>query len=183
MTGFDILLVAIIVASTLLALVHGFIKEIISIVAWVLGVGFALLFTNIVGHWLPENLFGFPHLRYVVAFVGILIVVLLAGATLSALLKSGAKAIGLGALDRVMGGLFGVARGVLIAMVLVLVISSTTYAREAWYQQSMMVPHLRIGAELVRAQLPSDWAMYLDNTLHPPPLQLAPPPAGVRQKA
>jgi uncharacterized membrane protein required for colicin V production len=72
---------------------------------------------------------------------------------------------------------------VLVAMVLVLVMASTAFAREPWYTQSVMVPHLRVGAEIVRAQLPADWSDYLGKTLHPPPLQLAPPAPVVRQKA
>jgi membrane protein required for colicin V production len=180
MTGFDLLLAAIILASTLLALNHGIIRELIAVAAWILGVGFALLFSGAVGRWFPANLLGDPHWRYVIAFVIILVITLIIGAVLSSLLKSGAKAIGLGALDRILGGLFGVARGILVAMVLVLILVSTAYAHEPWWQKSRLVPMLLVGSMMVRAQLPPDWAAYLNGTLPPPPL--APPASKGQQK-
>jgi membrane protein required for colicin V production len=177
MTGFDLLLLALILLSTLLALIRGIIREVISLVAWFLGIGFALVFSGVVGRQLPENLFGTHHLRYVVAFVGILLAALIIGALLSWILKSGAKAIGLGAVDRLLGGLFGAARGILVAMVIVLVLVSTAMAREPWWQKSVLVPQLLVGAELVKAELPPDWTAYLDSTLPAPPL-VPPAPRG-----
>ncbi|MBS0321227.1 MAG: CvpA family protein [Proteobacteria bacterium] len=187
MTGFDLILAAIIIGSALLALIHGIVKEIIGLVAWILGIGFALLFSGTVGAWFPARLFGSaPHIRYVVAFVLILVAVLIVGGLLSTLLKSGLKAIGLGPVDRILGGLFGVARGIIIAMVVVLVMASTAWAQEPWWRQSVLVPHLIYGSRIVRAALPPDWQAYLDSTLPEPGAPVVtppPPPAAAPQKA
>jgi membrane protein required for colicin V production len=172
MTGFDLVLGAIIIGSTLLALIHGIIKEIFSLAAWIVGLGAAILFTGVVGAWLPQNLLGMPHLRYVIAFLIILVVVLALGALLGSLLKSGARAIGLGVLDRLLGGMFGALRGILVAMIVVLVFASTAMAAEPWFTKSALVPRLLVGAAVVRQSLPPAWAAYLDGVLHP-----APPPA------
>jgi hypothetical protein len=48
--------------------------------------------------------------------------------------------------------------------------ASTAYAREPWWQKSRLVPMLLVGSVLVRAQLPPDWAAYLNDTLPPPSL-------------
>ncbi|MEO6929236.1 MAG: CvpA family protein [Casimicrobiaceae bacterium] len=170
MTGFDLLLAAIIVASSLLALIHGIIKELFSLAAWILGLGAAILLAGPVGEWFPVDMLGSPHLRYVVAFVLILVGVLILGALLGTLLKSSARAIGLGTLDRLLGGLFGVVRGVLIAMIMVLVFASTAMAAEPWFAKSTLVPRLLLGAAFVRQSLPVAWADYLGAVLHPQPL-------------
>jgi membrane protein required for colicin V production len=175
MTGFDLLLIAVIVASALLALIHGIIKEIFSLAAWIVGLGAAILLAGPVGNWFPVDMLGVPHLRYVVAFLLILIAVLIAGALLGTLLKSGARAIGLGVLDRLLGAIFGVLRGVLIAMIVVLVFASTAMAKEPWFARSMLVPQLMLGAALVRQSLPPEWAAYLGGSLHPQQAAPAPP--------
>jgi membrane protein required for colicin V production len=174
MTGFDLLLVAVIIASTLLALLHGIIKEIFSLAAWIVGLGAAILLAGRVGSWFPAEMLGSPHLRYVVAFLLILVAMLALGALLGTLLKSGAKAIGLGLLDRLLGGVFGVLRGVLMAMVAVLVFASTAMAKEPWFAGSSLVPQLLRGAALVRQSLPPAWADYLGGTLHPQAPAVAP---------
>ena len=175
MTGFDLLLIAVIVASALLALIHGIIKEIFSLAAWIVGLGAAILLAGPVGNWFPPDMLGVPHLRYVVAFLLILVGVLIIGAAVGTLLKSGAKAIGLGLLDRLLGAAFGVLRGALIAMIVVLVFGSTAMAREPWFARSTLVPHLLVGAGIVRQSLPPQWAAFLDGTLHPQPAAPAMP--------
>ena len=167
MTGFDLVLGAVIIGSALLALIHGIIKEIFSLAAWIVGLGAAILFTGVVGRWFPVDMLGGAHLRYVVAFVLILVGVLIVGALLGSLLKSGARAIGLGLLDRLLGGVFGVVRGVLIAMIIVLLFASTAMAHESWFTRSALVPRLLVGAAVVRQSLPPPWAEYLDGVLHP----------------
>lgn len=175
MTGFDLLLIAVVIASALLAFIHGIIKEIFSLAAWIVGLGAAILLAGTVGNWFPVDMLGVPHLRYVVAFLLVLIGVLVIGALLGTLLKTGAKAIGLGMLDRLLGGIFGVLRGALIAMIIVLVFASTAMAHEPWFAKSTLVPHLLLGAALVRQSLPPAWAAYLGGALHPVPASQATP--------
>jgi membrane protein required for colicin V production len=172
MTGFDILLAAIMIGSALLAFIHGIIKELFTLAAWIVGVIAAILFAGVVGSWFPVNMLGEPHLRFLVAFLLILVLVLVVGAVVGSALKSGAKAIGLGFLDRLLGAIFGVLRGVLIAMIIVLLFASTDMAHEPWFAKSQLVPRLIVGALVVRQSLPPDWAHYLDGVLRP-----APPPA------
>ncbi len=187
MTGFDLILAAVIIGSALLALIHGIVREVIGLAAWILGIGFALLFSGAVGSLFPQRLFGSePHIRFVIAFVLILVLVLIVGGLLSALLKSGLSAIGLGPVDRILGGVFGFARGIVIAMVVVLIMASTAWAQEPWWKQSVLVPHLVYGSRIVRAMLPPDWQAYLDSTLPEPGAPAVtppPPPAAAPQKA
>jgi membrane protein required for colicin V production len=81
-------------------------------------------------------------------------------------------------LDRLLGGVFGALRGILVAMIVVLVFASTAMAAEPWFTQSALVPRLLIGAAVVRQSLPPAWAAYLDGVLHPVPAPAV--PAGTR---
>ncbi len=163
MTGFDLVLVAIVIASMLLAMIHGIIKEIFSLASWIVGLGAAVIFAGTVGAWFPQDMLGTPHLRYLVAFLLILVAVLVIGALLGTLLKSGVRAIGLGMLDRIAGGVFGALRGVLIAMIVVLVFASTSMAAEPWFANSRFVPKLIVGASVVQKALPPAWGGYLEE--------------------
>ena len=82
MTTFDVMVLAIVGFSTLFAFVRGVIRELIALVAWVIGLLAAVTFTPVVADWLPAG-FGTPSLRYVAAFAIILIGALLAGAVLA----------------------------------------------------------------------------------------------------
>jgi uncharacterized membrane protein required for colicin V production len=86
----------------------------------------------------------------------------------------------LGLLDRLLGGVFGVLRGTLIAMIIVLVFASTAMAGEPWFAKSTLVPRLMLGAALVRQSLPPAWAVYLGGALHPLPAPAAPAASGQR---
>jgi membrane protein required for colicin V production len=187
MTGFDILLVAIIAGSALFALVRGIVREVIGLAAWIVGIVCGIVFGGSVGAWLPERVFGTQaHLRFVIAFVLILLAVLIVGGVLSTLLKSGLRVIGLGPTDRVLGGVFGVLRGVLIAMIMVLVIASAMPVQDPWWRDSLLAPHLIEGSKIARSALPSDWRAHVDNILpaadasRKPPMP--PPAAGARRK-
>jgi membrane protein required for colicin V production len=61
----------VIALSTLFAFIRGVVRELIALVAWVAGFIAALRFHPVVGSWIPE--FGYPALRYLIAFALILI--------------------------------------------------------------------------------------------------------------
>ena len=73
-----------------------------------------------------------------------------------------ARAAGLGFLDRALGAIFGLARGVLIAVLLVLFAGLTTLPRSDWWQNAVSSPALVAGALNLRPWLPGAWADRLD---------------------
>src|SRR6266403_1797494 len=100
MTVFDAAVIFVIALSTLFAWVVGFIA--------------ALAFTPVVGAWIPE--FGHPAVRYLIAFAVILIGALLLGALIAYPLARAIRAAGLGFVDRFLGSIFGLARGLLLVL-------------------------------------------------------------------
>jgi membrane protein required for colicin V production len=161
MTAFDFVVIAIVVLSTLFAFWQGFIRMLASLAAWVVGILAALHFSSVIGTLLPD--FGeSPAIRYVIAFATILIVVLILGALVGALVAHIMQAAGLGFVDRVLGAVAGVARGVVLAVLLVLIAGVTTLPRNDWWQNAFTSPALVAGALSLRPWLPKAWADRLD---------------------
>ena len=132
-----------------------------SIAAWVIGLIAAFRLSSVVGSLLPD-VGESAAVRYVLGFVLVLAVVLLAGALIGLLVSRLARAVGLGAADRVLGALAGVARGVLFVVLLVLVAGLTTLPRSDWWQNAFSSPALVAGALSLRPWLPKAWADRLD---------------------
>lgn len=161
MTAFDIGVLIVVGLSTLFAFVRGVIREVIALIAWVVGIVAAITFTPVVGEWLPTS-FGSPALRYGVAFVLILIGALLAGSFIAWPLAKAVRAAGLGFVDRFLGSIFGLARGLLLVIAFVLVVGLTDLPRGSWWQDSVLAGPLVAAALVAAAYLPRAWADALD---------------------
>ncbi|TMG82550.1 MAG: CvpA family protein [Betaproteobacteria bacterium] len=72
------------------------------------------------------------------------------------------RAIGLGFVDRIFGALLGIARGVLIVVIGVLLVGLTTLPRQDWWQNSLFAPSLVNLALTVRPWLPQAWSERLN---------------------
>ncbi|HZI83608.1 MAG TPA: CvpA family protein [Casimicrobiaceae bacterium] len=161
MTAFDIAVIGIVGLSTLLAFWQGFVRMAASLAAWVVGIVAAIHFSNVIGTLLPD--FGeSAAVRYVVAFAIILIVVLMAGAVVGFVVSRLVQAAGLGFVDRVLGAIAGLARGILVAVLVVLFAGLTTLPKSDWWQNAVSSPALVASALSLRPWLPKAWADRLD---------------------
>jgi membrane protein required for colicin V production len=161
LTAFDLVVLAIIGLSTLFAFVRGLIRELAALVSWVVGLIAAVVFTPVVGNWIP-NWFDAPFARYLIAFCVILIGALLLGALIAAPLARAVRAAGLGFVDRFLGSIFGLVRGLLVVIALVLLAGLTQLPRTDWWQRSVTAGPLTAFAMLAAGYLPKAWAGALD---------------------
>lgn len=161
MTPFDWLVVGTVALSALLAFARGVTRELIALVTWVVGLIAAVTFSPTVGGWLPE-LGGNPAVRYLIAFAAILIAALIAGAMVAWPLRSFIRKAGLGFADRFLGGLFGLARGIVAVLAFALIAGMTTLPRHDWWQNAALAPPLAVMALSVAPWLPREWATALD---------------------
>lgn len=161
MTLFDFVVIAAVVISALLALARGLIREVIALAAWIAALVLAFTLAGpLADQFRSWNLS--PAVLQVLAFVAIFFAVLLAGGIIAALLSGAVRAIGLGWLDRLLGGAFGVLRGVLLVLVGILVAGLTSLPKSDWWQNSAMAEPLTAAALEFRDWLPSAWAERLD---------------------
>lgn len=161
MNAFDWTITALVGMSMLFAFSRGVIRELIALVAWVLGFIIAVALTPLLGGMLPE-IGDNPVLRYLLAFVVVFIGCLVLGALIAWPLASVIRKAGLGFVDRFLGAIFGAVRGLVLVMAFVLVAGLTTLPRLNWWQNAALAPPLAAAALSLKPWLPPEWAERLD---------------------
>ncbi len=136
MTVFDYAVLTIVGLSILLSMMRGFVREVLAIAGWVAAFFVAKLYTLELAPLLPE---GIPTetLRLLAAFVILFLATLLVASLLAIALSEVFKKVGLGWLDRWLGAVFGLARGVMMVAVLVLLAGLTSIPQDARWRNAM----------------------------------------------
>jgi membrane protein required for colicin V production len=161
-TNFDYAVIAILAASVLIGLFRGLIKELLSLIAYVAAFTAAMRYGPLVYEWLTPHI-DTPALRLGVSYVGVFIAVLLAVGIVNMALGMLIKATGLSPADRGLGGIFGLARGLLIVLVLVIAAGFTPLPKEPWWTGATFSPLAEEGARAVKPWVPeqfADWIRY-----------------------
>lgn len=141
-TTIDWLIIAVVILSTLLSLKRGFVKEVLSLLTWVIAFVVAVKFSNQMQVLLVEQVQN-DQIRYIVAFITLFIATLIVGALVSFLLSSLIQVTGLSSTDRVLGMLFGFARGSLIVIAFVALLSlSPAIEQSEFWKTSQLIPQL-----------------------------------------
>ena len=141
------MLLAPLLVSGLLGVWRGVVREVMSVLAWVIGVVLAGRFAADLALWLPLSGDLLPH---AVAWVLLLLGVLIAAGLLARLLKQLLSVAGLGLADRLLGGGFGLVRGTMVLMLLVLVIGLTPFKKYPIWTSSQVVPLVQLLLEFVK---------------------------------
>jgi membrane protein required for colicin V production len=115
-TLLDIVLIVVMLISGLLAMVRGFMREILSIIAWVLAAG-ATLYSYAKVLPLAKQYFNNDIVATVAVIGGVFLITLLIVSVLTVRLSDMVLDSRVGALDRTLGFLFGLARGLVIVVV------------------------------------------------------------------
>lgn len=137
MTFFDYGVLGIISISLLLSILRGFVRETLSLAGWVAAFFVAKLYTMQLAPMLPQAIPS-ESLRLLAAFLILFLATLLIVSLVTIVLGEVFKRIGLGPVDRMLGALFGLARGILIVAVIVLLSGLTTLPREAFWRDAML---------------------------------------------
>lgn len=157
MTPFDYVVLGVMVISLLLGITRGVISEILALVAWLAAFIAARMWAVPAGDLMLAEMSD-PLWRQLAGFVAILVAVLILFAVLRWLMTLLLKASGLRPLDRVLGALFGVARGVLVVLLLVFLAGMTPLPQQQWWRQAMFAPPLETGVLAVKSWLPPELA-------------------------
>ena len=92
----------------------------------------------------------------------VFVLVLVLSTVLATLLKKLASAAGLGPLDRLLGGLFGALRGLLLLLSITIVVGLTSWREHTIWQQSVMAQWLQDTLHALRPLLPTEFGRYLN---------------------
>lgn len=153
----DFIILGIIGVSVLIGVWRGFIREALSLLAWVLAVWAALMFHGTVEQWLQPYI-ETPILRLAVAVLLLFFIILLLASLISLVVNKLLAKAGLSAADRIVGILFGVLRGALLVTVLILLGGLTNAPADDWWRQSMFIHYFQDLAIWARGWLPEDLA-------------------------
>ncbi|MCW8410378.1 CvpA family protein [Legionella sp. PATHC035] len=149
----DIILIIVIGLSTITGLLRGFIKEFIALGVWVLAIWAGYNYSNALNPYLQPYIQD-PSIRSMAGFVIIVLGVLITGGITNAILGLFLRGSGLGAMDKVLGGMFGFGRGVLILSLVFAVLSMTSLPYHQYVQTSRVYNQLLPVINWVSGYLP-----------------------------
>lgn len=155
MTVFDYAVLAVIGLSALLGFWRGVASEVLGLAAWVAAIFAARWWGVAAGGMLPLADVVWRQLAgYIAVFVATLLVFGVARLLFSRLLR----AVGLGVVDRLLGAVFGLARGGLVVLVLVALGGLTAVPRQAWWRDAWLAPPLETAVLAGKPWLPGSVA-------------------------
>ena len=164
MTLFDLLVIGVLLLSALVSAMRGVISEVTSLVTWVVAF--------FVAKWFAEPFADFAlstiepkSLAVVVAFVLLFAAAWMVQHFARSLLTSAVQAVGLGGLNRLFGAVFGLAKGLVLLTLVVLVCAFTDLPAKPDWQQAQTAPYLEQLALLAVPYLPP---MLADDVHYPP---------------
>ncbi len=172
----DIVLIGVVALSAAISLLRGFLREALALAGWVAAVWLALTFTEPVAALFTEQV-SVPSIRMGMAFLLLFVGALVASGILVWLVGLLVDKTGLSGTDRMLGVVFGAARGVIIAALLVLLAGLTPLPRDPWWRDSLLLPHFQQVAEQMRTLLPEDIATLVDFSALAPAAPARPDPA------
>ena len=147
MTLVDYIILGAIGLSSLLSLRKGFSNEALSLATWVSAYVIAKLFSPSLATLLIEFI-NPPSARQPAAFAGLFILTLIIGALIKMLFKELVSATGLSATDRLLGMVFGAARGVVLVVFCISMFARmTSVSQDPWWSESVVIPHLLLVEE------------------------------------
>ncbi len=169
LTFLDYALLGVVAFSTLFALWRGVLAEAMALVGWFVAFWLARTFSHQLAVLLPEGV-GNDMLRWLLAFVLLLVAAWTGLRMLRALLVKMISLIGLGAIDNVLGGVFGLARGLLLATLMVLIGGMTDMPQSDMWRYSVAVGPFESFATAFKPWLPDSLAQKVN--FHRKPVSL-----------
>ncbi|MGC6404261.1 MAG: CvpA family protein [Candidatus Comchoanobacterales bacterium] len=161
---FDWLLFSGVFFSMVLGLWRGFVRESLAIVAWVLGVMLVLNYVDDVSSLLASWIH-VASIRLIISGLLLLIMMFVCVQLVKKMMLWIVEKAGIKSLDRVLGGGFGVARGVMIGLLVTVLTARVGFADEAWWSKSVVVPMMVKLNDKIVDYLPSHlvdtWKSYI----------------------
>jgi membrane protein required for colicin V production len=157
----DYAILAVVAISVLVGVLRGFIKEVFSLLVWAAAFLVAYQFGGDVAAMM-EDAVSLPSARSAMGFTGLFVAVLLVGGLLNYLLGRLVESTGLSGTDRLLGGVFGAARGLGLVVAVLLVAGFTPIPADPWWQESRSIARLMPLVDWAASWLPESIAEHLD---------------------
>lgn len=136
----DYLVIAAVVISAVVGAMRGFLREVVALVAWLLALFIAWHFADLVEPHLGGLLAG-SSVKPWAARVIIVLLILLLGAAVGAMLSHFVRLSMFSGMDRFLGLIFGLLRGVVLLGVFVILGQLLRLSDEHWWTRSLLIPY------------------------------------------
>ena len=160
MTIFDYLVLFVLISSVIISTLRGLVKEILSLLGWVVAFVVANMYGAKLAPMLPELVPG-ETARLIAAFVILFLGVRVLMGLLSLAIGALITASGLSLADRGLGGLFGLARGIVIVLAAVILCGMTSIPQQDFWRNALLSPMAETGARTVKPFLPGALAQHV----------------------
>ncbi len=169
-TLLDIIVLSVMLISGLLAMVRGFLREVLSILSWAVAAGVTVYFYKsalpVVKQYISQDSAALA-VTVALLFLGTLLIASIITARISDLVLDSR----IGALDRTLGFAFGLARGLLLMVIALLFFNWLVPPEKQppWVANAKSLPAITKAGEWLKAQLPDDPENTILSKLKKPP--------------
>lgn len=157
----DWILLGVLLASMVVGLWRGLVYEVLSLAGWVAAFVVAQWLAADVVVWLPFVQAAPASVQYAVAFALVFVITVFAAGLLSWLIKKLVETVGLRPVDRSLGAVFGLARGLVLLLALTVVLQLTGLSRDAWWTTAQGPVWLELVLTGLKPLLPASFVQYL----------------------
>jgi len=149
MIAVDYIILAIVIISAVMGVVRGLLREAIAVITWFLAIVLAWSFASSLEPHLGGVLVGSP-LRIWAARIIIFVGVLLLGGAVATVLGHYVRVSMFAGMDRFLGGLFGLVRGVVIVGAFTIAVQALRMDEEPSWKRSRLLPYAASVADALR---------------------------------
>lgn len=160
MSMLDLIILLVLIFTVVRGLMRGMIDTLFSLAAWILAFMLGKWGAVLVAPLLPVGIES-PAIRYFTGFALVFLVMLIGVLLLGHALASLVRAVGLGGADTLLGGLLGLAKGLMILVGLTLAAGFTSLPRTEFWKQAMLSGSLQAMAQRALPLLPVDASKYV----------------------
>ena len=143
----DVVIGVTVVVSAVFGVLRGFVKEVASLVIWLAALLLGVVFAAPIGELIGLNLD--PRLQNAVGFATVFIVVLIAGAIVQRILGGLVESTGLTGTDRMLGLLFGAARGTVVVIGALIFLKPSAEEPDWWSDSTLIPPLLALEGDVL----------------------------------
>jgi membrane protein required for colicin V production len=156
-TWLDLAVLGVLLLSIAWGVWRGLIRELFAVLGWVIAFLAANLLAGPLAAEMPDAIQS-PEMRLLAAFAGVFVGALFVTALVGLLVSKIVSAVGLLVFDRVLGGLFGIARALLIVAALALLAGLTSVPKNPLWTESFCGPLMTRTALALKPLLPPAFA-------------------------
>jgi membrane protein required for colicin V production len=155
----DWVVAGVLLASVLLGLWRGLVYEVLSVLNWLAAFILAQWLAPRAAEYMPAGLA--EAIRYAAGFGTVFVLALFAGGLLAWLTKKLVEAVGLRPVDRALGAIFGLVRGMIAVLALAVVVHLTGLKNGRWWTESVTAGVATAALRGLKPVVPDRFGAYL----------------------